>query len=157
MKAWRKNRNYRKYKNMDGTFTHIITVDGQDVEVCPEVYTAYSQADRRERYCAERDSGRVFHFDGISKGKGDLLSYFLDCHIESAEITAIRNIFAAQLQAAFLMLDKDTRQLLEALVIDGVTEREYAALIGLSQKGVNKRKNRALEKLRNMLVLKLTD
>ena len=157
MKYWQKNRNYWKYENVDGTFTHIITVDGQDVEVCSEIYAAYSQADRRERYCEERDSGRVFHFDGISGGKGDLLSYFMDCHIESAEDTAIQNILMVQLQAAFQMLDEDSQRLIEALVIDGVTERDYAALIGLTQQSVNKRKKRALEKIKNILVVKLTD
>jgi hypothetical protein len=31
MKNWQKDRNYRNYKNADGSFTCVITVDGEDV------------------------------------------------------------------------------------------------------------------------------
>ena len=54
MKYWQKARNYRKYERENGMFVYIVTVD-EDVEVSAEVYQAYSQADRRERYQAERD------------------------------------------------------------------------------------------------------
>jgi len=53
---WQKARNYRKYKQGD-TVAHVITVDRTQVVVGEEVYGAYAQADRRERYCAERDAG----------------------------------------------------------------------------------------------------
>ena len=52
MKKWQMDRNYRAYENLDGSFVYIIAVDGVDVEVNKDVYMAYSQSDRRERYLA---------------------------------------------------------------------------------------------------------
>lgn len=51
MKKWQENRNYRHIYDSDGNVTeNIITADDQDVAVSEEVFLAYSQADRRERY-----------------------------------------------------------------------------------------------------------
>lgn len=54
MKKWQEERNYRRIYNEAGeAIANIITVDGVDVEVAEDVYLAYSQADRRERYVRE--------------------------------------------------------------------------------------------------------
>lgn len=54
MKNWQKNRNYKRVKNKDGNVVaNIISVYGQDVKVSDEVFTAYSQMDRQERYAEE--------------------------------------------------------------------------------------------------------
>lgn len=54
MKKWQEERNYRRIRNEQGQIVaSIITVDGPDVAVSDEVYLAYSQADRRERYMTE--------------------------------------------------------------------------------------------------------
>jgi len=80
-----------------------------------------------------------------------LLSYLTERHVESAEDTAIRSILMEQILEAFQTLKEDDQRLLRALIVDDVTEREYAVQIGLSQKGVNKRRHRALEKVRKIL------
>ena len=43
MQNWKKNRNFRKYRNAEGTFTFIITVDGEKVEVSEDIYNAYAE------------------------------------------------------------------------------------------------------------------
>ena len=54
MKKWQEERNYRRVRNEGGeVIANIITVDDMDVEVPEDVYLAYSQADRRERYITE--------------------------------------------------------------------------------------------------------
>ena len=54
MKKWQEERNYRRVRNEGGeVIANIITVDGMDVEVPEDVYLAYAQADRRERYIME--------------------------------------------------------------------------------------------------------
>ena len=158
MQNWQEQRNYRKHKNADGSFTYIVTVDGTDVEVSAEVYAAYSQEDRRERYSAERDAGRLLSFDGMNEDDG-LLAYLMDRCTESAEDTlfnaekkAERNRQTEKAAAAFLALEPDERNLIQALVLDGVTECDYAALVGLTQQGVNKRKKKILEKLKKSVV-----
>ena len=57
MKKWQEERNYRRVRNEGGeVIANIITVDGMDVEVPEDVYLAYAQADRRERYITEEQS-----------------------------------------------------------------------------------------------------
>ena len=57
MKKWQESRNYRQIRNQNGEIiANIITVDGTDVEVPEDVYQAYAQADRRERYLLEEQS-----------------------------------------------------------------------------------------------------
>ena len=57
MKKWQESRNYRQIRNQNGEIiANIITVDGTDVEVPEDIYQAYAQADRRERYLLEEQS-----------------------------------------------------------------------------------------------------
>ena len=151
MQSWQRVRNYRKIGNSDGSVTYIITVDGNDVEVSEEVFAAYSQADRRERYQTEREAGRLLSLDQMDEDDV-LLTYLSSEHVESAEDAAIRRLFAEDALTALESLEADERRLIQAVVMDGMSERDYAASIGLSQKGVNKRKQKILEKLRKMVL-----
>ncbi|MCL2409381.1 MAG: hypothetical protein FWC96_07185 [Oscillospiraceae bacterium] len=151
MKNWQKTWNYRKYENTDGSFTYVIIVDDKKIEVSADVYKAYSQSDRRERYCAERDAGRLLSIEQFEEDRISLES-LLDEHVESAEDSVIHILLAEQAMAAFMTLESDEQHLIQALVIDGMTERDYAEQIGLSQKGVNKRKHKILEKLKNSVL-----
>ena len=65
MKKWQEERNYRRIYNEAGELiANIITVDGVDVEVAEDVYLAYSQADRRERYVREEQfSGKILSLE----------------------------------------------------------------------------------------------
>ena len=65
MEKWQESRNYRRIKNENGeVIANIITVDGVDVEVTEEVYLAYSQMDRRERYLTEdAPAGKLLSLD----------------------------------------------------------------------------------------------
>ena len=158
MKNWQKDRNYRKYENADGSVTYVITIDSEDIEVSEDVFSAYSQADRRERYLAERDTGRKLSLDRFAE-KGITLDFLVDEHVDSAEdcvAQAIaddqRAIYLDRAVAAFMALDTEERDLIQALVINGVPERDYADDIGLSQKGVNKRKHKILGKLKKAVL-----
>jgi len=146
MQNWQKHRNYRKYNNADGSFTYIITVEGKDVEVTEAVYKAYSQSDRRERYCVERDIGKKLSLERMDEDDV-LMNYLTDAHIESAEDSALRRILAKKAMAAFMTLETDERRLIQTVVFDNVTEQEYADAVGVSQVAVHKRKNRILKKI----------
>jgi hypothetical protein len=64
MKKWQETRNYRHIKDQNGIIINIITVDGVDVEVNDEVFLAYSQADRRERYITEEaEAGKLLSLE----------------------------------------------------------------------------------------------
>ena len=65
MEKWQENRNYRKIRDENGTvIANIITVDGRDVAVTEDVFAAYAQMDRRERYLSEDlPTGKVLSMD----------------------------------------------------------------------------------------------
>lgn len=69
MKKWQEERNYRRIYNEAGeAIANIITVDGVDVEVAEDVYLAYSQADRRERYVREEQfSGKILSLEQMAE------------------------------------------------------------------------------------------
>ena len=71
MKNWQKVRNYKRVKDENGNIiANIITVDGIDVEVTEEVFLAYSQAERRERYIIEElEPGKILSLDKKSEAK----------------------------------------------------------------------------------------
>lgn len=77
MKKWQEERNYRRIYNEAGeVIANIITVDGVDVEVAEDVYLAYSQADRRERYVREEQfSGKILSLEQMAED--DLLSDYV--------------------------------------------------------------------------------
>ncbi len=131
MKYWQRTRNYRKCEKEDGTLIHIITVNGEDVGVSAEVFEAYSQADRRERYQAERDSGRLLSLERLAEDTMQL-SHLTDKHIESAEDTAVQEMMLKQLFNATSLLSGEEQALIRALFIENTSEREYAQTIGLS-------------------------
>ena len=152
MQNWQKERNYRKFENGDGLFSYVITVDSVDVEVSEDVYMAYSQAERRERYLDERDAGLLLSLDRMDED--GVLAVWADRYVPSAENTAMREMLIGQAMAALLSLSPKDRALIEAVVIDGATEQEYADAIGVRQSTVNKWKKKILKKIFQIMELK---
>jgi len=146
MQTWQRNRNYRRYRNGDGTFTYIIAVDGQRVEVSEDVFKAYAQADRRERYCAERDAGYLLSLERMDDDHAPL-PYRNRRYAESAEDIVIREMLTQQALAAIASLPPEEQHLLHALYEKGMTEREYARAIGSRQSTIHKRKKNILLKI----------
>ena len=147
MQNWQKDRNYRKYKNEDDTFRYVISIEGEDVEVTDEVYEAYSQADRRERYTDECEIGLLLSLDRLAED-GMQLSYLTDRHIESAEDTVLHNMEQAQLLEALAHLDDDERELVKALFFRNISARELARESDVYHRTIIYRRDKILEKLR---------
>jgi RNA polymerase sigma factor (sigma-70 family) len=63
----------------------------------------------------------------------------------------ITHVMYEKLHCSLDKLSQAEKQLIQALYYEGLSEREYAARIGISQKGVNKRKHAIQKKLRKML------
>ena len=156
MKKWQEERNYRRVRNEAGeVIANIITVDGMDVEVPEDVYLAYSQADRRERYITEeQSSGKLLSLEQMEEDA--LLPDYVGAETApSAETEALeREEFrdlAEQKQIlllALLSLTDDDRELINALFFDGASTREYAQRMGVSQRAVIKRRDRILRDLK---------
>ena len=150
MKKWQEERNYRRVRSEAGeVIANIITVDGMDVEVPEDVYLAYAQADRRERYITEeQSSGKLLSLEQMEEDA--LLPDYVgaetapSAETEALEREELRNL-AEQKQILLLALLslKDT-----ALFFDGASTREYAQRMGVSQRAVIKRRDRILRDLK---------
>ena len=150
MKKWQEERNYRRVRSEGGeVIANIITVDGMDVEVPEDVYLAYSQADRRERYITEeQSSGKLLSLEQMEEDA--LLPDYVGAETEALEREEIRNLAEQKqiLLLALLSLKDTDRELINALFFDGVSTREYAQRMGVSQRAVIKRRDRILRDLK---------
>ena len=146
---WQKSRNYRRFKNENGEVVRrVITVDDIDVEVSEEIFLAYSQAERRERYM-------VLSLDKLIEDRVPLQKLGIE-PIESAEDSVVELEDKAErfrqlqkLPNLLLALSDEDRKLIEALYFKGISSREYGRLIGISQRAVIKRRDRILKFLKN--------
>ena len=153
MKKWQEERNYRRVRNEGGeVIANIITVDGMDVEVPEDVYLAYAQADRRERYITEeQSSGKLLSLEQMEEDA--LLPDYVgaetapSAETEALEREELRNL-AEQKQILLLALKDTDRELINALFFDGASTREYAQRMGVSQRAVIKRRDRILRDLK---------
>ncbi len=118
--------------------TRIIYIDEQPIEVTEEVYRAFKRpawAERKRRLVRRKHEVSLETY-GAAIVAPDFEDRLLD---------------SLALKDALSSLAPAERDLIEALFYIGMTEREYAAKIGISQKNVNARKQRILGKLRAFL------
>lgn len=159
MKKWQEERNYRRIRNEAGeVIANIITVDGMDVEVPEDVYQAYAQADRRERYVREEmEAGKLLSLDKLLEDDVPLEPLGVDL-VPSAEDTSLEQEESSEtamqlkkLTEALSGLNTAERQLLQALYFEGIPAREYARQLGVYHRTVLYRRDKLLEKLRRMI------
>lgn len=134
----------------EGDFVERILVD-----VSKEVYRAYYSIERHTRTLDEKDirNGKVLYSD---LDTDELLGEDMipDMTSERVEDSAIYSILREKLHQYLGMLPPQDMELIQALYFECMTEREYAQQIGISQKGVNKRRQKVLDKLRTMMKAK---
>lgn len=156
MENWQKRRNYRHIKDENGNITaNIITIDGIDVEVTEDVFLAYSQADRRERYISEEvDAGKVLSLEKLMEDEVplDKLGVEQEPSAESVMLGQEENQERAgqktRLASALLELNEDEKSLIQALFFEGISAREYARQLGVYHRTIIYRRDKLLEKLR---------
>ena len=156
MKNWQESRNYRRIKDEQGqVVARIITVDGVDVEVTEEVFLAYSQADRRERYLSEDTAAdKLLSLEQIAEDEvqPDYICMHLTSSAEDefleAETAEERERMKQSLLLALLSLNDADRELITALFFDGVSTREYARQKGVYQRAIVKRRDRILRDMK---------
>ena len=159
MKNWQESRNYRRIKDKDGNIiANIITVDGVDAEVTEDVFLAYSQADRRERYIAEEvEPGRVLSLERLMEDGVPLVELGIEQE-PSAENIVLEGedekelaIQKSRLISALSSLNEAEKQLVQALFFDDIPLREYARCLNVQLRTVQYRRDKLLEKLRRKI------
>ena len=128
---------------------YILMIDGAPVEVNREIYIEYHRMDRRDRYLEERDlaHGKTLYsnLDTVELLGEEMIP---DSNAVNPEDAAIACILHEKLHQCLDLLSEGDRQLIDALYFQDKSERDYAKKVGISQKGVNKRRHAALAKLK---------
>ena len=129
----------------------FLPLYGMLMEVTAETYKAYYKDKRRQKYIDERSllDGDV-SYDALDTDKTLGAEVFADTKT-NVEATVINKMTVAELRKAFLLLSPDERELITAIYIQNLTEREYAKQKGVYHNAVHKRKLRILEKLKKIL------
>lgn len=159
MKNWQSSRNYRKIRQADGSVKYIIIVDGITVEVNHEVFTAYSQMDRHERLLDEWCQ-KIPHVSLEKLTEADVpIDIYTDRHSPSAENIILEAesemehaTLLLRLPEALAQLTDEERDLISAIYYEGISVREYARITGVRLFAVQKRRDRIIEKLKNLLI-----
>ncbi len=159
MQKWQESRNYKRIKDENGeVLAYIITVDGRDIEVTEEVYQAYSQADRRERYVREEvEPGKILSLEKLLEDEVPLEKLGVEMSPSAEEaIIGKEGIRQTEQQLkrladALAGLNTAERQLLQALYFDGLSAREYARQLGVYHRTILYRRDKLLKKLRGTI------
>ena len=173
MHKLQKNRNFRKYKSDNGTYTYVITVDGERVEVSEEVYTAYAEIGHKmERMEHSVKCSRILR-DQDCKTVRDEHGYPVmlpereisleklideDWDFVSPEpspedaLFSLFNMEIEELHRCISLLTESEQHLINALFFKGLTEQEYAETQGVKRQSINERKLRILKKIKKLWV-----
>lgn len=160
MKKWQEKRNYRRIKDEHGMIIkNIITVDGVDVDVSEEVFLAYSQMERRERYIAEEvEPGKLLSLEKLIEDNVPLELLGIEPE-ESAEDIALNQMEQAEIDSkdclisALSELNPSEEQLIRALFFEGISAREYAKQLGVHLNAIQYRRGKVLKKLHRKIFL----
>ena len=135
-----------------------------EMQARPDVLSVLKKSDRKMEYMEVDIKQERFSYDPEGK-VADLLPNREDSYdrlIEeehhqfaldepSPENMLLQEEELHLLRAALLLLTAEEKELIDALFYQEMSEREYAQQIGLSQKGVNKRRHKILSKLRKSM------
>ena len=129
----------------------FLPLYGMLMEVTAETYKAYYKDKRRQKYIDERSllNGDV-SYDALDTDETLGAEVFADTKTD-VESAVINKMTVSELRKAFLLLSPDERELITAIYIQNLTEREYAKQKGVYHNAVHKRKLRILEKLKKFL------
>ncbi len=131
---------------------YLIPIQGVLVEVSEEVYTEYYRMDRRERYLVERDrESGVFSYHSIFAK-----SISAEGGISDPQAVTLEERYAQQhrlhnLNRCIGSLLRSERELIYAIFYEGLRPSEYANRIGMTKRGVNKKKKRILLKMKRIM------
>lgn len=131
---------------------YVIKVQGTLVEVSKEVYRNYYGIERHTRTLDEKDerNGKVL-YSALDNDETLGEEMIPDYDAVSTEDMVETKIMCAELRKCLCLLTEQEQELIQALYYKKMNEREYAEIIGLSQKGVNKRRHKIIEKLRSLM------
>ena len=131
---------------------YYIRVPEALVEVSEDVYLTYFRMRRRWYAQGERDKNNgLVSYNAMDTE--ELLGEEMICDHSSPSVedAATDRVLRAKLRHCIALLTDEEQSLVQAIFYEEKTEREYAKILGISQKAVNKRRHKVLAKLYKLI------
>jgi len=126
------------------------------IPVSEEVYYEYYRMARRERYLEERDTEKGLTFYNALDTDEILGEDMIpDTFAESVERLAFQRVFTEKLRDAMEILSEDEKNFIHLIYFsnfgEGVSQREAAKMLGISQPAVKKRHDKIIANLKKFM------
>lgn len=147
MAKYQKKTNYReKYSGLSDEIIEVLEKSDRKME--------YQQYDLKiEKYKMDSVTGTIKIFPSREDSYDRLLEENKQFAIdeECVDDVAVKAVLIEKMLACTKLLTPEDQELITELYFKGKSEREYGIQIGISQKGVSKRKYKILNKLKKMM------
>lgn len=139
-------------KKGESPMDYYIKLKNTQIPVTEEVYKAYCQGARKERYFRESDiRNQTFFYDALDTEEVNGSDMFFDPAAESVEDAVQKNILLEKLKQAVTQLTEEERHLLSRLYIYGDSLRQLSRITAVPVTTLQARHQRLLKKLKNIL------
>jgi len=131
--------------------TYELVVKKQRIAVSKEVYRAYYQCRDREVYLERLHRKYTESLEELEECGFSVERNSSFISKETAEDEAIRNIMIEKMKVSLKLLNEDELFLITEIYKKGVSERELAKIMNVSQQVVHYKKNNILNKMKEIL------
>ncbi len=129
-----------------------LPVHRELVDVTREVYVGFYQEKRKAKTIDEKNQRNgVLSYDALDTESTLGEETFQDSSNPSLEEATEEILLRERLHHCLSQLPEEERWLVESLYFEGLTERQCAKTLGISQKAVNKRRHKILTHLKKLL------
>lgn len=128
----------------------FLKIDGQPVPVSEEVYFEYMRPwwrEKKQRIVRQQMEWSIDFFDD---GEDENEAVLVDKNTDVQKMVEDK-LSLESLHAALDLLTEDELYIIDELYFKEKTEREVAETVSISQKNVNKKKNKILQKIKKFL------
>ena len=158
MHNWQSEVNYKKIKKTDGEINlYLIKIgDGRWVEVNEKIYNEYSKSKRRERYINyEKKSLSLDYIDerlveriSYIQNAGDLSELYINKEMYKKREETLEKVLKL-----IKTLPSNEKDIVEKIYLQSISITEIAKEYGVTYKTIVHRKNKAISKIRKLLLL----
>lgn len=144
---------YAEFRQQASTYQsrRFIPLHGMLMEVSEVAYKAFYKDKRRQKYLNERsDDNGDFSYDMLTTDEFNGEDILVD-EIADTAGQAEKNLLLDKLRGGLRQLSPNDQQLIQALYVQQMTEREYASICGIYHNAIHKQKKRILAKLKENL------
>ena len=122
------------------------------VQVTAKVYKEWHQTRRKVKTLYEKDKRNgLVSYDAMDTDDTLGEEMIPDSDASNVEDIVVNRLLREKLRCCLSQLTTEERSLIWALFYEQKTEREYAEILGISQKAVNKRRYKVLTKLYRLM------